>query len=254
MTEPRVVRIGDVLVHDIVAREADDVIASWLEENRPGGRYVCTPNVDYVVRARRDRAFRDAINGADLRLPDGMWIVYASRIAGRPIRMTVTGRLLVPRLATICRVRGLTVGLMGAGPGVAARAAEKLITANPGLQIRHTISPPMGFTVGSPDDAEIVRAIAADPPSILFVALGAPKQELWMQAHREELASTVLVGVGAGLDILAGRFRAAPRWMTTIGLEWLFRLAQEPRRLARRYLVDDPWILWWAVRVRFREW
>ncbi len=245
--------IGDVLVHDIVASEADALITSWLEENRQGGRYVCTPNVDYVVRARRDLAFRDSVNGADLRLPDGMWIVYASRIAGRPIRRTVTGRLLLPRLARICGRRGLSLGLMGAGPGVAATAAQKLVNANPGIEIRHAISPPMGFEIGSDADEEIVRAIASDPPSILFVALGAPKQELWMQAHREDLSSSILIGVGAGLDILAGRFRAAPGWMTKIGLEWLFRLVQEPRRLARRYLVDDPWILWWAIRARFSE-
>lgn len=244
------IQIGEVWIDDVTPIEADRRISSWLADGSGMGRYVCTPNVDYVVRAQRDVAFRNAINAADLRVPDGMWIVYASRIAGRPIRATVTGRLLLPRLAATCRDRGLTLGLMGAGPGVAASAAAKLIEAHPGLVIRHAISPPMGLTVGSDADRAIIKEISGDPPAVLCVALGAPKQELWMQAHRTDFPTTVLVGVGAGLDIVAGRFRMAPAWMTQIGVEWLFRLVQEPRRLARRYLIDDPWILWWAVRAR----
>jgi N-acetylglucosaminyldiphosphoundecaprenol N-acetyl-beta-D-mannosaminyltransferase len=145
------------------------------------------------------------------------------------------------------------MGLMGAGPGVAAAAAARLVAAHPGLEMSHAISPPMGFTVGSDADRAIVDQISADPPAVLCIALGAPKQELWMQAHRPDFPSTVLVGVGAGVDIVAGRFRAAPAWMTRLGFEWLFRLAQEPRRLARRYLVDDPWIIWWAIRTRLER-
>jgi N-acetylglucosaminyldiphosphoundecaprenol N-acetyl-beta-D-mannosaminyltransferase len=254
MTELRTIQVGKVLIHDITASEADARITSWLGTDGVNGggdgRYVCTPNADYVVRAQRDPSFLSAINDADLRLPDGKWIVYASRIAGRPLRATVTGRLLIPRLAATCRDRGLTMGLMGAGPGVAAAAAAKLTKAQPGLKISHAISPPMGFVIGSAADEAIVTDISADAPAILCVALGAPKQELWMQAHKADLPDTVLVGIGAGLDIVAGRFRTAPAWMTRLGFEWLFRLAQEPRRLARRYLVDDPWILWWAIRTR----
>ena len=250
MTQLRTIQIGDVSVHDATPIEADRVIISWLEESSGVGRYVCTPNVDYVFRAHRDPKFRQAINDADLRVPDGMWIVYASRIAGRPIRATVTGRLLVPRLAAACRDRGLALGLVGGGPGVASTAASNLIQAHSGLVIRHAISPPMGFTVDSKADRAIVKEIGADPPAVLCVALGAPKQELWMQAHRADFPTTVMVGVGAGIDIVAGRFRTAPAWMTQHGFEWLFRLAQEPRRLAPRYLVDDPWILWWAVQTR----
>jgi N-acetylglucosaminyldiphosphoundecaprenol N-acetyl-beta-D-mannosaminyltransferase len=253
MTEPRRIEIGTVLIDDISPADADRQITSWFADDAVGGRYVCTPNVDYVFRAQRDPAFRDAINDANLRVPDGKWIVYASRVAGRPLRATVTGRLLIPRLAAACRDRGLAIGLMGAGPGVAADAAARLMEAQPGLVISHAISPPMGFTVGSDADRAVVDEISAAPPAVLFVALGAPKQELWMQAHRSEFPTTVLVGVGAGLDIVAGRFRTAPAWMTRFGFEWLFRLVQEPRRLARRYLVDDPWILLWAIRTRLNR-
>jgi N-acetylglucosaminyldiphosphoundecaprenol N-acetyl-beta-D-mannosaminyltransferase len=251
-TPSRAVAIGDLMLDNHTPAEADAIIESWAHQPDGRGRFVCTPNVDYVVRARRDPSFRGAVNAADLRVPDGMWIVYASRIAGRPLRATVTGRLLLPRLATTCRDHGLAIGIIGAGPGIAEAAARNLRASNPGLEVWHAISPPARFVVDSAADREIVREIAARPPSILFVALGAPKQEVWMQRHVADFPDSVLIGVGAGVDIVAGRFRVAPSWMTRVGLEWLFRLAQEPRRLAHRYLVDDPWILWWAIRTRLR--
>ena len=247
---PPIVPIGDLLIHDVDADQTDYLIASWLSNPSSEARYVCTPNVDYVVKSRRNESFREAINAADLRVPDGMWIIYASRLAGRPLRASVTGRMLLPRLAAHCRDAGRSIGIVGAADGVAARAAARLKAAYPGLNVRHTISPPMGFLVGSQADNEILAALRADPVDLLFVALGAPKQEIWMHEHRDDLPKTVLIGVGAGVDIVAGRFREAPRWMTRVGLEWLFRLAQEPRRLARRYLVDDPWILLWALKTR----
>jgi N-acetylglucosaminyldiphosphoundecaprenol N-acetyl-beta-D-mannosaminyltransferase len=247
---PVVVAIADLNIHDVDPSETDSIVASWLSDPGPRARYVCTPNMDYVVRSRRNERFRDAINAADLRVPDGAWIVYASRLAGRPLRASVTGRMLLPRLAAYCRDAGRSVGILGAADGVAAMAAARLTATYPGLQVRHAISPPMGFVVGSPADLAILAALKADPVDLLFVALGAPKQEIWMREHRDGLPGTVLIGVGAGVDIVAGRFREAPRWMTRVGLEWLFRLAQEPRRLARRYLVDDPWVLLWALRTR----
>ena len=248
--KPAVVQIGDILLDDVGPAQADVIISQWLLSPGPRARCVCTPNVDHVVRSRLDERLREAINAADLRVPDGMWIVYASRLAGRSLRESVTGRLLLPRLAAYCRDAGLSIGIVGAGPGVAAAAAARLVALNPGLRVGHTIAPPMGFVVGSTADEEIVSAIRNRPVDLLFVALGAPKQEIWMHQHRSELPGMVLIGVGAGVDIVAGRFREAPPWMTRVGLEWLFRLAQEPRRLARRYLRDDPWILWWALWAR----
>jgi N-acetylglucosaminyldiphosphoundecaprenol N-acetyl-beta-D-mannosaminyltransferase len=246
------VQIGSIFLDNVTTDESDAQIKAWLAEGDTSARYVCTPNVDYVIRSGRDPIFRTAINAANLRVPDGMWIVYASRLAGRPLRGTVTGRLILPRFAEYCAGNGLTLGVMGAGPGVAQAAAEKLEADYPGLRIVHAITPPKAFVVGSPEDAAIVAALKADRPALLFVALGAPKQEIWMHAHAAELAPTVLIGVGAALDVVAGRVREAPRWMTRIGMEWLFRLAQEPRRLARRYLWDDPRILIWALGTRIR--
>jgi N-acetylglucosaminyldiphosphoundecaprenol N-acetyl-beta-D-mannosaminyltransferase len=254
MIEPlrSVVEIGSIFLDNVTTAEADAQIKAWLAEGDTSARYVCTPNVDYVIQSGRDPVFRKAINEANLRVPDGMWIIYSSRLAGRSLRGTVTGRLMVPRFADYCAAKGLTLGLIGAGPGVAQAAAAKLKGDYPGLLIVHAITPPKPFVVGSPEDVAIVAALKADRPALLFVALGAPRQEVWMNAHAAELAPTVLIGVGAALDVVSGKVREAPHWMTRIGLEWLFRLAQEPRRLSRRYLWDDPRIIGWALSTRVR--
>lgn len=213
---------------------------------------MCTPNADYVVRAHRDPTFRSAIQDARLRVPDGMWIVYASRIAGRPLHGTVTGRLLLPAVADAAETMGLRLALFGSSAGVAQRTAARLMAERPGLAIGATITPPYPLVIGSAQDLALVDELVAAQADIIFVALGAPRQERWMQEHAGAFGGAVLVGVGAAFDIMAGRFREAPRWMTRIGIEWLFRLAQEPRRLARRYLVDDPWIIGWAITERMR--
>lgn len=249
--DPRVVRIMDLEIHDVDFDETVARATSALETRR--SFVVATPNVDYVIRAHRDPAFRDAINAADLRVPDGMWIVRASRIAGVPLRATVTGRLLIPALAAFAAERDIPVALVGGPPGVAERAAIRLTARYPGLRIVLATAPPMGFVVDSADDARLVEEVVTSGARFVLVALGAPRQERWMARHREELDGRVLVGIGAGLDIVAGRFREAPGWMTRTGMEWAFRLAQEPRRLARRYLVDDPAIFVWALRQRIRS-
>ena len=245
------VRIGNVDVHNVAFADAVELIWRCVEESR--GLVVCTPNADHVVRARADAELRDAMAAADLRVPDGMGIVYASRIAGRPIRGTVTGRLLVPALAARAASADVPMTLFGAQAGIAAKAARRLVARFPGLKIDHALGPPPDFVVGSPQDMNAVATLRQANPRILFVALGAPKQEIWMQRHRADFSRAVMIGVGGALDIVAGRFREAPRWMTAMGLEWLFRLAQEPRRLARRYLIDDPWIIRWALETRLRS-
>lgn len=241
----------DLEIHDV---DFDETVTRATGALAAGRSFViATPNVDYVIRAHRDPIFCRAINAADLRVPDGMWIVRASRIAGTPLRATVTGRLLIPALAAFAASSDIPVALVGGPPGVAERAAAELTRRFPGLRIVLATAPQMGFVVGSVEDARLVEAVKRSGAQLVLVALGAPRQERWMAEHRRELEGCVLVGIGAGLDIVAGRFREAPRWMTRAGLEWAFRLVQEPRRLARRYLVDDPAIFVWALRERIRS-
>ncbi len=212
------------------------------------GGYVCTPNVDHLVRAMRDPDFRRAVRGADLRVPDGKWIVNGSRIAGRTLGSTVTGRLLPEAVGLALAEGGHSIALFGSPPGVAEVAAEAL--RKRGVTVADAFGPSMGFLVGSDEDRDATARLLVSPARVIFVALGAPKQELWMERHAAELHDRVLVGVGAAIDVLAQRVREPPRWVTSAGLEWVFRLVQEPRRLSRRYLWDDPRFLWWMFQTR----
>jgi N-acetylglucosaminyldiphosphoundecaprenol N-acetyl-beta-D-mannosaminyltransferase len=241
------VEIDGLPIHAVSFDRAADLIASWAGDG--SGGYVCTPNVDHIVKARRDPAFRRALEGARLRVPDGMGIVYGSRIAGTALAGTVTGRLLPAAVGRRLTQAGQSIALFGGPPGVAEHAMVAL--HHEGIDVAAAITPPMGLVPRSEADAEAVRRLRESGARAVFVSLGAPKQELWMAAHEGELPGVVLVGVGAALDVIGGRFRAAPPWMTRLGLEWLFRLANEPRRLARRYLWDDPRFFLWMAQARF---
>ena len=225
---------------------------AWIVERvRQGhGGYVCTPNVDYVVRARRHPAFRSAILDATLRLPDGKGVIIGSIIAGAGPRIGVTGRRLPVAVARALTADKRVVALFGAGPGIAELAADA-ITGTGGV-VCDAFGPGRPFRVGSDEDVAAVARLKAAQPDVIFCALGAPTQELWMAAHHDELAPAVLVGVGAAFDVMSGRMPEPPRWATEIGVEWLFRLAREPRRLARRYLWDDPRFFWWMLQARLR--
>ena len=152
-----------------------------LARSRAGG-YVVTPNVDYVVRSNADSAFRGAINGGFLRVPDGMWIVYASRLAGTPLHGTVTGRLLLPAIAERAADEGLPIGLYGAGPGIAEAVRDRLRAEHAGLDVVAAVEPPHLLRIGSDEDREGVSRLMEHAPAIVLVALGAPKQELWMRS------------------------------------------------------------------------
>lgn len=235
-------------------RQALDAIERLVDGRRGG--FVVTPNVDHVVMADRRTDFRGAYADADLSLADGKPLVWASHLLGAPLPQKVSGSDLVFPLMQRAAARSWRVFLLGAGPGIGDAAAERL-RRDLGVDIVGTAAPRVRATAGEPDpegDAA-VHAIRDARPDLVLVAFGAPKQELWMHRHRAALAPAVLLGIGAALDFIAGRVRRAPRWVSNAGLEWLWRLAHEPRRLWRRYLVEDPRfavILWRELRRRRR--
>jgi exopolysaccharide biosynthesis WecB/TagA/CpsF family protein len=240
----RAVRIDTIVLDDLGFDRCVETILHWGRE-RSGG-YVCTPNVDYVVRARRDARFRDTVMGARVRVPDGMGIVYGARLAGRRLSGSVTGRLLPEAIAR--HSDAPTLALLGGTAGAVPLAAERLRLA--GGRVVAAESPTMGFRIGDAEDMAAVTMLQRADPAILFVGLGSPKQDHWMERHAADLPGTVMIGIGAGIDVLGGVQPAAPAWMTRIGLEWAYRLIHDPRRLARRYLREDPRFFWWMLRSR----
>jgi N-acetylglucosaminyldiphosphoundecaprenol N-acetyl-beta-D-mannosaminyltransferase len=231
------VRIGTIEVDRLTFDGALDAIEE-LVRRRQGGA-VFTPNVDHVVLADEDLEFRNAYEGASLRLADGMPLLWASRALGQRLPEKISGSDLVgPLLARAAR-KGWRVYLLGAGPGVAAQAAA-ILRDRPGVNIVGVDAPVLSDPRSAAERAPIVAKLLATAPDLVLVAFGAPKQELFIHAARTDLGSAVALGVGASLDFIAGNVQRAPRWMSEHGLEWLYRLIKEPRRMWRRYLLRDP--------------
>lgn len=217
--------------------EAIDTIEAYVSSRRP--RQVATVNLDFLRIAHEEPAFAEMLRSADLTLADGMPLVWASRLAGAPLPQRVAGVDLVDAICDRGSSLGWSVFLLGAAPGVAQAASAAILQRHPGLRIAGVYSPP----VGEWDDLEEKRIrdqIAEAQPDVLLVALGAPRQDIWISQNKARLGVPVSVGVGCTFDVMCGDKLRAPRWMQRLGLEWLFRLTTEPGRLWRRYLSDVP--------------
>jgi N-acetylglucosaminyldiphosphoundecaprenol N-acetyl-beta-D-mannosaminyltransferase len=201
-------------------------------------RYVCIATVNNVIEAYDDPAYQKVMDGADLVTPDGVPLVWALRLLGVDGATRVYGPDLTPILCERAAALGVPVGFYWGAPEVLEAMAANLLRRHPALQIAYLHSPP--FRPLTPDEeARVVADINRSGARILFVGLGAPKQECWMAEHKDAVAA-VMIGVGAAFDFLAGRKRQAPAILQRLGLEWLFRLLNEPRRLWRRYLYRNP--------------
>jgi N-acetylglucosaminyldiphosphoundecaprenol N-acetyl-beta-D-mannosaminyltransferase len=236
-TERRpLVYIGGSAIDQVDVEQAVERIREFVASGRP--HQVVTANLDFLSIAERNPEFRSTINNAHLTVADGMPLVWLSRLMGQPIPERVAGVELVDACCEIAAEQGRGVFLMGAGPGVAQAAAATLRDRHPTLKIAGTFTPPMG-PLRRKDEARLIRNIRDAAPAFLFVALGAPRQDFWIRDHLAELNVPVAMGVGCTLDLLAGTSSRAPAWMRSSGLEWAYRLVREPRRLWRRYLVND---------------
>jgi N-acetylglucosaminyldiphosphoundecaprenol N-acetyl-beta-D-mannosaminyltransferase len=239
-------------INPLTMTQTLDALLGWLREPRGAAcRYVVTPNVDHAVIFQTSERLRDAYAAASLVLADGAPVVLASRLLGRSLPERVAGSDLAPALfARVTAASPLKVFLLGAAPGVAERAAVNIERRWPGVEVVGTLSPPLGFEHDAAENGRILAAIAAVQPDVLLVGLGAPKQELWVHAHADRIDARLALCIGATIDFMAGEKRRAPHWMRRVGLEWLHRLATEPRRLAMRYL-RDAWIF---PQLVWRDW
>jgi N-acetylglucosaminyldiphosphoundecaprenol N-acetyl-beta-D-mannosaminyltransferase len=222
--------------------EALERIFTWI--HAPGAlcRFVVTPNLDHAVMYQEQAPLRRAYGAASMVLADGMPLLWTARLLRRGLPGRVTGSDLAPALFAAASQRGpIKVFLLGAGPGVAARAAGRIWATWPNVEVVGVYSPPFGFEKNEQENEHILAQIAAVAPDVLIVGLGAPKQELWVHAHRERIRANVALCLGATIDFLAGEKHRGPVWMRKVGLEWLYRLCSEPKRLATRY-ARDAWI------------
>lgn len=231
-------RIGRALVDCCSFAEAATAIACHAARRGPPA-CVVTPNAQHIVLLESDASLREAYANADLVVADGAALLFAARLLGEKLRERVTGIDLFERLCGHAAKLGLRVFLLGGCPGSAERAAERLRQQFPPLCVAGICCPPLGFEHDEQGLQAIADAIRATRPDLLFVALGAPKQEVWMHQHGRQLGVPVLIGVGGSFEIVGGLLPRAPRLLQRLGCEWFYRLLCEPRRLWKRYLIGN---------------
>ncbi len=227
--------------------QAIDRVQEWIlgtEDPIAGNcKYVVTPNVDHAVLLQENTALQAAYSEAHMVLADGHPIVWASRLLRQPLPERVPGSELVPKLFTRFNAGGgkLKVFLLGAGPGVAERAAANMKNHWPRVHTVGIYSPPMGFEKNPVETDNILQRISDCKPDVIVVGLGAPKQELWVHQNYRRMEAKAAFCVGATIDFLAGEKKRAPVWMQKTGVEWVHRMMSEPKRLVKRY-AKDAWV------------
>ena len=230
-------RLGGLPIDNVTRQRALQIIDALIYAKRGG--FVATPNVDHIVLARTTPVLREAYGKARLSLPDGKPLLWMARALGNPLPEKVSGSDLLEPLMAQAAAKGHRVFLFGASATTSALAAQRLVTRHPGLNIVGRDTSVWTIDAGSDADELVVERIRRTSPDLVVVALGSPKQEVFMARFEKDLAPAVLVGLGASLDFAAGAVKRAPAWMSDAGLEWFYRLLQEPTRLAYRYLVRD---------------
>jgi len=209
---------------------------------QPGFHYVVTPNPEFVLAAEKDGEFRTVLNGADLVIPDGIGVVYSARILGTPLKSRVPGIDFASAMLAHLNRTGGRLFLLGARPGVAEEAGRRICEAYPGLTLCGTHD---GYFK---EDGPVVQAVRDAAPDLLFVCLGAPKQEKWMAKHGPETGAKLAIGLGGALDVFAGNVERAPEGWQKAGMEWAYRLMKEPKRIGR--MAKLPLILVKAAAAR----
>lgn len=238
----------NIYVDNLSMQEAIERIDQLIINKKPS--YVVTPNVDHIVKLEVDSEFQEVYKEADLILTDGMPLIWISKIKKNPIKEKVSGSDLFPEVCKLASQKGYKIFLLGAAEGVAAKAAENLKLKYKKLNVVGTYSPSYGFEKNEDEINKIIDMINEVKPDILAVGLGAPKQEKFLYKFRKKLNVPVSLAIGASIDFEAGNINRAPKWMQKSGLEWFYRLCKEPKRMFKRYLIDDIKIAKLVIKYR----
>ena len=241
----------NILINNLTMEEAIESVRRHLSEKRK--MFVVYANSDVIVKAEKDAKLRTAINSADLVLADGMPLVWISRFYKRPLKERIAGSDMVPGICEMAWKEGYSLFLLGGQRGVPEAAADNLTRLFPGITIKGVYSPPMGFEKDQKEVELIRKKVSDSGAEILIVCFGCPKQENFIYENREYYGALVSVCAGATIDFLAGRIRRCPKWMAKAGLEWFYRFLKEPKRLFKRYFIDDMYIFYIALKYRFNS-
>ena len=237
-------------VSAINMKMALDRVEQWVENREPN--YICVTGVHGVMESQRDTELMDIHNRAGMVTPDGMPLVWLSRLKGHNHVRRVYGPDFMLEVCAVSPEKGYRHFLYGGADGVADKLANKLLERFPGIEIVGTYCPPFR-PLTEEEDQEVIRQIDESRADIVWVGLSTPKQERWMDQHVGRISAPVLAGVGAAFDFNAGLKKQAPKWMQVSGLEWFFRMVTEPKRLAKRYLKNNPLFVYELLRASLRS-
>lgn len=241
-------RFMNTYVDNVTEEEAIRHIEECVKNRIIG--FVVTPNVDQIVMMEKNLYFREICDNAELSVVDGHPLLWIAKWYKRPIKEKICGSDLMPHLCKIAAEKGYKVFLLGAAEGIAAKAADILVEQNPGLKIAGTYSPPFGFEKDEKELEKINTILKESEADLLFVGMGAPKQSVFIYENMHKYQIPMSFCVGATIDFIAGEQKRAPRWMTDHGMEWLYRLFKEPKRMFKRYIINDTKIIRLAWKYR----
>lgn len=250
-TENRItnrIKFMNISIDNVTMKEALKEIDRLIRLQK--NSYVVTPNVDHIVKLEKDKELQEVYDNADLILTDGQPLVWISKLYRTPIKEKVPGSDLFPLLCDLSARRGYRMYFLGAAEGVAEKAAENLKQKFTGLKVCGTYSPTKSFESKPREIEYIIEDVRSARPDILIVGLGCPKQEKFIYKYKDQLKVPISLGLGASLDFEAGHVKRAPKWMRDRGLEWFWRITQDPGRLAKRYLIDDIKIIGLGYKYR----
>ena len=250
MENSGIVDICGVRINNVSMHEAVQKVSFFIERKKPV--FLTTPNADHIVKLQKDPEFHNIYEKAELVLADGMPLIWASKFLGTPLKEKVSGSDLFPELCRLSADRGFKVFFFGGREGAAGKTSNAMKAKYPGLDVVGFYSPPFGFEADEKENIKIYNMIKNSGPDILFVGLGAPRQEKWIFSYYRQLSVPVSVGVGITFEFVSGMVKRAPKWMQKSGLEWFWRILQEPGRLWKRYIIEDMKFFWLVLRQRFK--
>lgn len=224
-------------IDNVTLDEAIKHIEDCIEQRKIG--QVITPNVDQIVRMEWDEYFKTICDNCELLLVDGHPLMWIAKAYGKPFKQKIPGSDLVPILCEEAAKKGYKVFFLGAAEGVAAKAAEILKKRYPGLLVAGTYSPPIGFEKDKDELEKINNMLFESEADMLFVGMGVPKQDIFIYENMNKYKIPMSFSIGGTIDFIAGTQKRAPKWVSRIGFEWFYRLLKDPKRMFKRYIVDD---------------
>ena len=244
-------RLLNTYIDNLTMNETVEKINSFIKLHKAS--YVVAVNIDVIMKIEQDALLKEISDNADLTIVDGQPLIWISKIFGNSIKEKVSGSDLVPEICRLAEKNNYRIFILGGKMGIPERAKGNLELQYPGIEIVGTYSPPFGFEKNRDELDRINTIIRESNPDIIIACFGCPKQEKWTYSNYKEFPGATVICAGATVDFLAGEVNRAPRWMSRCGLEWFYRFLQEPKRMFKRYFVDDLGIIPLIIKYKINK-